>query len=410
MVFDVTPAGTITPRHSFCSQANCADGADSDAALVQATNGNFYGTTRSGGAHNDGTVFEISAGGKLTTLYSFCAQTSCADGSNPIPGLVQATNGNLYGTTEDGGANSVGTVFDITAAGKLTTLYSFCSQTGCADGGYPQGMLIQATNGRLYGTTEAGGSHTGGTVFQITPAGKLTTVYNFLSAAGGTDGSQPEAGLVQATDGNFYGTTTNYGKYSNGTVFELTAAGKLTTLYNFCSKTGCADGNDAAATLVQATDGNFYGTTNGGGANSYGALFEITPGGTFTTLYSFCSQLDCKDGANPDRAGLLQPTNGNFYGTAGDGPNGVGEVFVLKNGLKPFVKTQPTSGQVGVAVTILGNKLTGASSVTFNGATATFKVVSSCEITTTVPSGATTGPVKVVTPSGTLISNVNFRV
>jgi uncharacterized repeat protein (TIGR03803 family) len=162
---------------------------------------------------------------------------------------------------------------------------------------------------------------------------------------------------------------------------------------------------------VHATDGNLYGATNGGGAEGFGTLFEITPGGKFTTLYSFCSQKDCADGVQPERAGLLQATDGNFYGTAGDGPNGaVGEVFVLKTGLVPFLKTQPTVGAVGAAVTILGNSLTSASSVTFNGTAVTFKVVSSCEITTTVPSGASTGSLKVVTHGGTLISNVNFQV
>jgi uncharacterized repeat protein (TIGR03803 family) len=194
----------------------------------------------------------------------------------------------------------------------------------------------------------------------------------------------------------------------------------LTTLYNFCSRTNCTDGANPYGALVQATDGNFYGTTYYGGTNcayvvgGCGTVFEITAKGKLTTLYSFCSQPLCADGAYPT-VGLVQATDGNFYGTtdlggASSSCSSCGMVFSLAVGLRPFVETLPTSGQAGAAVIILGNKLTGAASVTFNGTAASFRVVLSTEITTTVPNGATTGPVKVTTPSCTLISNVNFRV
>jgi uncharacterized repeat protein (TIGR03803 family) len=216
--------------------------------------------------------------------------------------------------------------------------------------------------------------------------------------------------LVQATDGNFYGTTYFGGAYNYGTVFKVTRSGTLTTLHSF---DGTEGGNPDAA-LVQGTDGNFYGTTYYG-ANGYGTVFKITPGGTLRTLYSFCSQSGCADGAHP-YAGLVQDTNGKFYGAAcgafcgGGGTGGYGTVFSLSVGLGPFVETQPTSGKVGAAVEILGSDLTDATSVTFNGTAAPFKVVSSSQITTDVPAGATTGKVQVVTPSGTLSSNVPFRV
>ena len=193
---------------------------------MQATDGNFYGTTYEGGAVDYGTVFKITPAGTLTTLYSFCSKTNCADGYIPYATLVQATDGNFYGTTTqgDGAYGNGGTVFKITPSGALTTLYSFCAQAGCTDGTVPQSALVQASDGNFYGTTqEAGGTNCAnnpnhcGTVFKITPAGELTTLHRFDYS----DGKWPIAGLVQATDGNFYGTTYTGGAYTFGTVFEL---------------------------------------------------------------------------------------------------------------------------------------------------------------------------------------------
>jgi uncharacterized repeat protein (TIGR03803 family) len=418
-VFKITPGGTLTTLYSFCAQTNCPDGYYPYAGLVQATNGNFYGITFDGGTNNGGTVFKITPARKLTTLYRFCSPTDCTDGDGPAAALVQATNGNFYGTTYFGGANTscndgtgCGTVFKITPAGTLTVLHSF----DATDGANPEAGLVQATNANFYGTTFDGGANgPGGTAFKITPAGTLTTLYNFCAETGCPDGERSLGVLVQAANGQFYGTTELGGANNGGTVFKITARGTLTTLYSFCSQTGCTDGKVPGAGLVQATNGKLYGTTEYGGANGGGTVFEITAAGKLTTLYNFCSQTNCTDGADPS-AGLAQATNGNFYGTTTSGgassncSGGCGTVFSLSEGLGPFVETLPTSGTVGAAVIILGNNLTGSTSVTFNGTAATFTVVSSTEIRTTVPTGATTGKVKVTTPKGTLTSNVNFRV
>ena len=217
-------------------------------ALIQAIDGNLYGTTGYGGAHRYpdncpigngcGTVFKISLGGMLTTIYSFCAHTRCADGAYPYSGLVQATDGNFYGTTWQGGSSTwcnpvgCGTVFKITPDGALTRLHSFCTPSGCPEGAPYGEPLIQATDGNFYSTTRGGGADDNGTVFRIPPTGKLTTVYSFCSQTGCSDGSAPSAGLIQATDGNFYGTTLSGGANGYGTVFRLALAPLLTSSLN----------------------------------------------------------------------------------------------------------------------------------------------------------------------------------
>jgi uncharacterized repeat protein (TIGR03803 family) len=421
-VFLLCAATTIAaPAQTFTTLVNFdfTNGGYPTAWLVQATDGNFYGTSGGAGAYAEGTVFKITPGGMLTTLYNFCAQGDCTDGISPMVGLVQATDGNFYGTTASGGAVGGGTVFKITPNGALTTLYSFCAQSGCTDGANPYAGLVQATDGNFYGTTYNSGANGYGTVFRITPEGKLTTLHSF----DGADGEAPVAGLVQATDGNFYGTASSGGAYDQcnfgcGTVFKITPGGALTTLYSFCAQANCADGFYPSGALIQAGDGNLYGTTEFGGNQnascSYpgtcGTVFKITPGGKLTTLYSFCSQTNCSDGAQP-YAGLLQATNGTFYGTTTyGGPKNVGTVFSLSMGLGPFVSLVRSSGKVGQFDGILGQGFTGATSVSFNGTPANFTVKSDTFLTATVPAGATTGPVTVATPSGTLSSNVSFRV
>ena len=301
-----SPAQTLTTLYSFCSQTNCADGSMPEAGLVQATDGNFYGTTSGYGSSGLGTVFKITPSGTLTTLHSF----DFSDGAHPSAGLIQATDGNFYGTA-GAGANSHGTIFKITPSGRLSTLYSFCPQyPNCPDGSDPSAGLIQATDGNFYGTTVDGGANCEpvgcGTVFKITPSGTLITLYSFCSQTNCADGANPYAGLIQATDGNFYGTTSGFATGTNSTVFKITPSGTLTTLYTFCSQPNCADGSNLHAGLIQATDGNFYGTTVYGGANGDGTVFKITPNGTEAVLYSFCSQANCTDGGHP-RLGLSKP-------------------------------------------------------------------------------------------------------
>jgi len=337
----------------------------------------------------------------FTTLANFPE----SHGANPrLMSLVQGADGNFYGTTCDLGCvgevgNGFGTVFKVTPTGTLTTLYSFCAQPKCTDGAFPIAGLVLGTDGNFYGTTAYGGVNDDGTVFKVTSGGTLTTLHSFDLT---DDGAYPYAGLVQATNGNFYGTTSYGGANAYGTVFEITPGGTLTTLHSFDD----TDGAYPEATLVQATNGNFYGTTEYGGTGGFGTVFSITSGGTLTTLHSF----DSTDGDDP-YGGLVQATDGTFYGTTdAGGANAGGTIFSLAVGLGPFVKTLPTSGKVGAAVTILGTNLTGATSVSFNGTAASFTVVSSSEVTTTVPTGATTGKVKVVTPGATLSSNLSFRV
>jgi uncharacterized repeat protein (TIGR03803 family) len=196
---------TFATIHSF----DGTQGAFPAAGLVQATDGQLYGTTSYGGVNcasntGCGTVFKITPSGKMTTLHTFCTQSGCPDGSAPQAGLVQAIDGNFYGTTSNGGPNCAsnagcGTVFKITPLGKLTTLYSFCAQSGCTDGAYPFAGLVQATDGNLYGTTLFGGANGQGSVFEITPNGTLKTLFSFDL----TTGTNPYAALIQAKDGNF---------------------------------------------------------------------------------------------------------------------------------------------------------------------------------------------------------------
>src|SRR5712691_1268730 len=421
-IFKATPGGKLDRLYSFCNGTRCPDGRSPFAGLTVARDGNFYGTTSRGGSPGDGTIFKFTSQGKLTTLHTFCLlRKQCFDGAEPSAALIQGTDGIFYGTTFTGGVGPNGaifhggTLFKVTAGGKLTTLYTFCLYKTCVGGGLPFGTLVQATDGNFYGTTSQNnefiGDGIGGTVFKVSAQGKkLTTLYTFCSQPNCADGSLPYAGLIQATDGDLYGTTVQGGANNQGTVFRISAGGDLTTVYSFCSQTNCSDGAMPYAGLVQATDGNFYGATFRGGSNSRGTIFEITPTGTLTTLYSFCSKPDCADGSSPE-GGLLPATDGNFYGTTTfGGPRDAGTYFSLSTGLTPFVKIQPATAAAGAAVIILGNNLTGTTDVTFNGTAAAFTVVSDTEITATVPTGATTGTVQVTTTSSLLNSNVVFRV
>jgi uncharacterized repeat protein (TIGR03803 family) len=397
-VFKITPAGKVTTLYSFCSQANCADGSLPYGGLVLGRDNNFYGTTSQGGANGiSGTVFRITPDGKLTTLHSFDGE----DGAGPGAPMIQGTDGNFYGITMNGGGNNSGTVFKITPNGVLTTLHSF----GSGDGSFLNGPLVQGKDGIFYSTTESGGTNGFGTIFKITPNGVYTVVHNFDS----TDGSAPACGLVQASDGYFYGTTYEGGSNNTcpngcGTVFKMTSAGTLTTLHSFDS----TDGANPIAALIQATDGNFYGTTYAGGTGGdWGTIFKITPSGTVTTLHSF----DGNDGAQP-YGPVAQATSGNLCGTAtnGIGTASEGTVFGITTGLGPFVDLERNSGKVGQVIGILGQGLADTTGVSFNGTSAQFTVKSGTFMTATVPVGTITGYVTVTTPSGTLKSGAPFRI
>jgi uncharacterized repeat protein (TIGR03803 family) len=301
MIFKITPGGTFTTLHS---------GGTFQAGLTLGTDGNFYGTSIAGGTNSEGYVFKITPSGTLTALYSFGPPPN---GGRLAEKLVQASDGNFYGTTLLGGTNGGGILFRITPSGAETTIYNFCAKNNCTDATAPLG-LIQGPDGNLYGVTGGGGTAGGyGTIFKMTTSGTLTTLHSFDL----TDGAGPE-GLVQASDGNFYGTT-NSGGFSNsncnggnvagtcGTVFKMTPTGALTTLHLF----NYTDGGNPGTAPIQASDGNLYGTTGGGGTPGSGTIYRITLTGTFTTLYNL--NPNNGDGAAP--AGLVQHTNGTFYGS-----------------------------------------------------------------------------------------------
>jgi uncharacterized repeat protein (TIGR03803 family) len=328
-LFAITsPAQTFTNLYNFTA----ATGESPSASLIQGHDGLFYGTATRGGAYNEGTVFSLTSTGTLGVLHSFAWG---GDGAQPYSRLLQANDGLFYGTTPVGGG--VGNVIRMTSQGEMTTLLYFCTDyPACANGKTPYAGLIQANDGNLYGTTSQGGGGNCdkgcGTVFSISLGGVLTTLHRFS----GTDGAYPTGELVQAKDGNFYGTTQQggYGNCTNGcgTVFRISPRGTFTTLYKFCAQSDCADGSNPYAALVQANDGNLYGTTYSGGGIPYcwggcGTIFKITPGGALTTLYRFCQESWCYGGVYP-QAGLIQATDGNFYGTAlSGGGEGVGTVF-----------------------------------------------------------------------------------
>ena len=401
-IFRVTPDGALTTMYSFCPsiQLLCPDGYWPFGGIIEATDGNFYGTTAFGGAHGAGTIFKMTPDGTLTTLYSFCALENCSDGSHPYTGLIQASGGNLYGTAFSGGANTYGTIFKISPDGVFTTLHSFDG----LDGEFPYTGLIQAMNGNFYGTTSGGGAagpaagH--GTVYKMNLAGTVTRLHSFRE----TDGDSPYAGLVHS-NGNLFGTTQLGGANNAGTIFEIARDGTLTTLHSFDS-TG---GEEPYGGLIQGSDGNFYGTTLKGAAG-YGSVFSFNPEGTTSTLHSFAET----DGSEP-QGGLMQATDGTLYGTTVSGgvnglPGGYGTVYRLSLGLRPFLKLLPTSGAAGSTVKILGTNLTSATGVAFNGVAAPFTIISPSLIVATVPAGVTTGQVRVATADGPLSSNTAFLV
>lgn len=401
-IYKMTPKGELTTFYAFCSQPNCVDGAGPAAGLVLGTDGNFYGTTLSGGnSAGAGTAFKITPEGVFTTLHSFCAQPSCADGSRPGEVLVQGRDGSFYGTTSSGGTfvSLGGTIFNLTAGGNFTTLHSFNG----TDGLTPD-ALVQGADGNFYGTTDQGGAYNGGTFFTMNQAGTLVTLYDFCRLSGCPDGFAP-AGLLQAGDGNFYGFTVYGGSFDQGTVFRVTPAGALTTLYSFGESDGFLPPAIFPSSLLQGTDGNLYGTTILGGDVSTGTVFRMSLSGAEVTLGTF----DSYDGEYP--GALAQATNGKFYGTAVRGGHyGNGTIFRLSTGLAPFISPLPQSAPAGQRVEILGHDLTGATSVTFNGTAAIFTIESPTLIKTTVPAGATSGPLQVLVPRGRLSSNVSFQV
>src|SRR5579863_4741028 len=378
--FKLTPGGKLTVIYNFTSATG-----QPASGLTLGTNGNFYGATFNGGTGTAcsggcGTVFELTPSGKLTILWNF---TGGNDGQFPYSGPIEGRDGNFYGTTYQGGTNTVGTIYQFDAI----------------HGAFPIGPLVQATDGNLYGTT-AGFGFNYGTIFKIVPSGDfpLTLLHSFDVF----DGAYPYAGLVQGSDAKLHGTTTGASLF--GDVFDITTKGSFAELH---ALNGSTDGAYANAGLVQATDGNFYGAAQQEG-NGFGTFFRITSKGTFTV----CEDFNATDGAEP-LVTPIQHTNGILYGdtSLGGDVNNSGVFYSLNLGLEPFVSLLPTSGKVGATVEILGQGFTGTKAVSFNGtAAAKFTVVSTTYMTAVVPTGATTGLVTVTTPKANLQSNKKFRV
>jgi len=386
-VFKMTPSGIITTLHNFSG----ADGWNPSGGLVLGTDGNFYGTTNIGGANDLGTVFKITPAGVLTTLYSF---TGAADGANPLGGIVLGKNGSFYGATC--GFNPPWTLYSITPAGKFKVINS--SYPACADSGLSLGI-----DGNLYGESSAGGVTGRGAPFRVTAAGAVMILYSFDY----THGANPFSPVVQGNDGLIYGTTSAGGSTGAGTVFKLTIGGKITLLHEF-KPSGGDDGDGPFAGLVAASDGNFYGAAEGPNSGLYpdGDLFSATSGGSYSPLYAF----DSTHGTLP-QATPMQHTNGKIYGvtTRGGAPEG-GVFYSLDNHLPPFVYLVTMWGTAGQTVEILGQGFNTATGVKFGSGLASFTVVSDSYMTAVVPADGTTGFVAVTSPSGTLTSNRKFNV
>jgi uncharacterized repeat protein (TIGR03803 family) len=302
-------AQTETVLYSFGSTVT--DGYSLFAGLVMDKDGNLYGTTLYGGAGGAGTVFKVTPSGKETILHGFTYLTG--DGVEPSAGLILDQEGNLYGTTFQGGANNLGAVFELTSDGTETVLYSFGSQSG--DGTYPAASLTMDKRGNLYGTTQHGGGTTNcyqgcGTVFKLTRSGQETVLHSFGVQPG--DGIQPLAGLVLDDRGNLYGTTFLGGAVGIGTVFKLTPEGAERVLHSFSTD---QDGDLPTGNLMRDTVGNLYGTTTSGGTdgNTAGTVFKVTPDGTETVFYSF-SYSQSSEGTMPS-GGVITDRNGNLFGT-----------------------------------------------------------------------------------------------
>ncbi len=400
-VFQLTPAGEVKVLYQFPLGTN-SHGGSPQGGLTLGTDGYLYGTTLYLGSSGAGSVFKIATDGTPpTTLYSF---TPGISGYIPYTAPIQGIDGNFYGTTAYGHTTGLtGSVYKMTPAGVLTTLYEFDKTHGV----FPT-ALIQGTDSNFYGTTLEGGTGTCvggcGVIFKLTAAGQFTVLHNFT----GTDGYKPYGPIIQASDGNFYGTTSLGGSGNCGSgcgvVYKMTPAG-LTVLVNFA-------GTHPIAGLVQANDGKFYGAVISAVSGGAGSLYQITSSGNYTTLYTFTNST-----GNAPFVSLFQNTNGILYGDTASGGTGklcnrCGVAYSLDMDLSSFVSfVGPlSSGKVGRTIEFLGQGFTGTTGVSFNGTAATFTVKSSTYLTAAVPNGARTGFVKVTTPGGTLTSNKKFRV
>ena len=399
-LFSMTPAGSLTELLTFAysNENGCPEGCNPYSGVEPLPDGNFLVAPLTGGQSGYGPVLIVSPNGTVTQLYSF---TGGSDGGQPYASPILGTDGNYYGTTACGGATpcgnmtqGCGTVYQLTPAGTLGWVHQFTGTDGC-NGLSP---LVQGKDGNFYGSTSGGT----GSIFRVTPAG----VFTFLNKSQGG----VTAPLVQGSDGNLYGTAVS-GSGTCGTIFKVTPAGKLTVLHALSGDE--SEGCDFYAGVVQGTDGYFYAVTTAGGQNNWGTIVRVGSkgGSTFSVLYHF-------DGANGVIGGgvkvsLLQHTNGSFYGLSNvGGTYNYGTFFSWNPStpLKPFVSLVTTSAPVGATIGILGQGFTGTKKVAFSGIVASFTVISDTYLTAAVPTGAKSGFVTVKTPSGTPKSSEKFTV
>ncbi len=447
-----------------------SDGYSPTGGLTLASvDGNFYGITIGGGTSNNGTLFRFNPStSTFTVLHNFTTtegsplvapieakdknlygtnQTAApyrlvvGTGTyqllpNKVPGvsnapLFQASDGYLYGTSQVGGTKNLGTVFRMTTAGVIKVVHNFSG----TDGQLPQAAVVQGSNGNLYGTTSSGGAFGDGTVFELAlPAFTFTKLHDFA----GSDGNNPTAGLLPATDGNLYGTTEYGGVDVEGTLFQMTQGGLLTSWFDFTGVGGTTSGGYPIAGLVEHTNGTLYGVTLAGGANNDGVFYGLTLPNINPNITLCCNWWVILDQPvtilGQNLTGVFSISIGGASARFVPGsdtyltayvPNGAvdGVVTVtLATGqqlqsqqnvhvLPKITSLDPLSGSVGTLVNVTGGGLSAARKVTFGGVPATtFNVLSPSLIQATVPSGAITGRVGVVTPNGSAVSKQTFTV
>lgn len=320
---------TYTVLHDFAGPPSDGNGSGAEVTLDSA--GNIYGTTDYGGADSYGTIFKL-AGGTETLLHSF---GGTGDVSTPDGAVTIESNGDMYGTTTFGGSSGNGGIWKLAANGTYTVLHNFSTN----EGNFARGKLIQDRRGNFYGTALFGGANGDGTVFKFNARGKVTVLHTFS----GTDGEFPEHGVVRDRAGNLYGVTAFGGADGNGTVYEVARDGTFTTLHSF---TGGADGGFLYGGLAIDRDGNLYGSADDGGANGVGTVFELAPDGTLTTLYNFAGGTD---GANPE--GDMLRVRKSLYSvatTGGDPSCKCGGIYeITATGKEKMLEAfTPTSGNV----------------------------------------------------------------
>jgi uncharacterized repeat protein (TIGR03803 family) len=315
--FKITPQGTLTTLFQYSSTNGGFGGVDFDLEL----GGVFYGTELVGGSNHFGSIVTMTTEGTLTTIYQFSGTNGTTDGAFPER-LMEVDGNTLIGTTIEGGTNNAGTIFKITTAGTLTTIHEFSGTNGVADGFFP--ILTVQNGSEFIGSTDGGGTpNTTGTVFEITASGSFNTIHQFTTAEGGIP-------IVTIVNGStFIGTTTSGGSNGFGTAFEMTSAGTVTTFYEFSGPNGVMDGSSPGLSSVHDSAGAYYGLTKDGGTNGAGLAFTLSTSGTLTPVYEFCSvSTNCLDGMSPDA--LANLVSGDFYGTTDTGgANDGGTVFKL---------------------------------------------------------------------------------